>query len=223
MAGELQVSYRTGKTVYVLIRSATGTIWNGTTFVTYATADYGNYSVSLTEQGTASAFYVGTFPAGITTPGSYNLVAKERLGSSPDEADATIGTETFEWTGTAVLSPANLASSGQVSQIGPIRLARGSMIQNFPIYLRSSTDHVTPFVSGVISGQIARDGGSFGVLQSGAFTETGLGFFTLQALTSGDLLANTVKLLFTGAGISGGTSDPLPMSFILQRTSGQAG
>lgn len=220
MAGELQVSYRTAKTVYVLIRNTVGQVYNGSTFVTYATADYVGYAVSLTEQGTASAYYVGDFPT--VAAGRYNVVAKERVGSAADETDPTLGTETFDWNATVVYSPPTAgASSGQVSTIGPIRLARGTMVQNFPIYLRSATDHVTPFVSGVLSGQVARDGGSFGVLQSGAFTEIGQGFFNLQALTSGDLLANTVKLLFTARGISGGNSDPLPMSFVLQRTSGQ--
>ena len=95
------------------------------------------------------------------------------------------------------------------------------MIQNFPIYLVSATDHVTPFVSGVISGQISRDGGAFGALQSGAFTEIGLGTYKLQALTSGDILCNTAALVFTGTGISGGTSDPRVFTLLLQRTSGQ--
>lgn len=221
MAGELQVSYRTAKTVYVLVRNTAGQVYNGSAFVTYATADYVGYAISLAEQGTASAYYVGDFPA--VAAGRYNVIAKERVGSSPDETDPTIGAETFDWNATAAYSPpTQTASSGQVSNIGPIRLARGTMIQNFPVYLRSATDHVTPFTSGVLSGQIARDGGSFDVLQSGAFTEVGQGFFNLQALTSGDLLANSVKLLFTARGISGGNSDPLPMSFILQRTSGQA-
>jgi hypothetical protein len=81
---------------------------------------------------------------------------------------------------------------------------------------------VTPFTSGVVSGQIWRDGAtSPSPLQSGAFTEVGNGFYNLQALTSGDLLATTVKLLFSAQGISGGQADVLPMSVVLQRSSGQ--
>ncbi len=94
------------------------------------------------------------------------------------------------------------------------------MIQNFPLYFRSSIDHVTPFVSGIISGQISRNGGAFGALQSGAYTELGLGFYALQALTSGDTSAVTIALMFNAVGISGGTSDPLPLGIVTQHSSG---
>ena len=72
----------------------------------------------------------------------------------------------------------------------------------------------------MVSGQIARDGGAFGALQSGTVTERGLGFFDCT-LTSGDLLANTVKLVFTAVGVSGGAADPVPFGAVLQRSSGQ--
>lgn len=221
MAGEIQVAYQAAATVYVLIRNRNGAIWNGSTFETYVTANYATYTVSLTEQGSASGFYAGTFPAGITTPGVYSIVAKRQSGGSPAETDSTIATGDLQWNGSTTLPLSDTATSGQIGQISPIRLARGTMITNFPLYLKSSLDHITPFTSGVISGQISRDNGSFGALQSGAFTETGLGWYNLQALTSGDLLANTVRLHFTAVGVSGGAADPLPMSFILQRTSGQ--
>jgi hypothetical protein len=128
----------------------------------------------------------------------------------------------YDWNG-ATVGLADLATSGQIGLVSPMRLARGVGILNFPVYLKSSADHVTPFTSGVVSGQISRDNGSFGALQSGAITEIGLGHFNLFALTSGDLLANTVRLHFTATGISGGSSDPLPISLVLQRTSGQQG
>lgn len=224
MAGELQFNYRSAATAYFLIRNRIGQVWNtsgGTgAFENYQTTMYTSYAISATEQGSASAYYTGTFPAAIP-PGVYAVTAKNQLGGSPAESDQTIAVGDYQWNGSQTLPMSDLATSGQVSQFAPIRLARGSMIRNFGIYLKSSADHVTPFTSGVVSGQISRDGGSFGPLQSGAFTEIGLGFYNLQALTSGDLLGNTVNLLFTAAGISGGTSDPLPMSIVTQRVSGQ--
>ena len=111
----------------------------------------------------------------------------------------------------------SLTSSGSLAAI---RITRGKMVQNFPLYMKSATDHVTPMTSGVVSGQISKDGGAFGPLQSGAFTERGLGFYSLQALTSGDLAANTIALLFTATGVSGGVSDPLAMSILTQPSSG---
>jgi hypothetical protein len=221
MASELQFSYATGKTCYVLIRNSVGQIWNtaGSAFEAYAAGSYTDYAISAVEQG-ASAYYTATMPSTIAA-GVYSITAKEQLAGSAAQTDPTVATGDEQWNGSVTLPLSNLATSGQLGQISPIRLARGTQILNFPVYLKSSADHMTPFTSGVVSGQIARDGGSFGALQSGAFTEIGLGYYNLQALTSGDLLANTVKLVFTANGISGGASDPLPLSFILQRTSGQ--
>lgn len=221
MAAELQTRWTTGTTCYFQIRSATGTIWNGTALEAYVTANIGLYKVSSTEQGTASGYFVGTFPATLAA-GVYNVVAFQQLGGSPAETDTYIGSQTFMWNGSAPSSMSDAATSGQVGMYLPQRLARGVQIANFPIYLKSSADHVTPFTSGIVSGQISRDGGAFGPLQSGAFTERGLGFYDVQALTSGDLAANTVKLYFAAVGISGGTSDPLPLGLVMQRVSGQA-
>lgn len=218
MAGELQASYRTGRTCYFLIRSRTGTIWNGTTFETYATANYATYDLAATEQGTASSFFVATFPTAISA-GVYSVVLKDQSGGTPAETDVTVATGEVHWNGTATIPLSDLATSGQLSVVSPINIARGIMQQFFPLYFKSAADHITPFVSGIISGQIARNGGSFGTLQSGGVSERGLGWYDVT-LTSGDLDAATVKLVFTGRGVSGGTTDPLLFSFILQRSSG---
>ncbi len=114
----------------------------------------------------------------------------------------------------------DLATSGQLSLVSPVKIFRGEQILKFPFKLVSSIDHATSFTSGVCSGQISRDGGTFGALQSGAFSEVGLGWYYVQALTSGDLLANTASLVFTANGISGGTSDQRDFGFILQKSSG---
>lgn len=226
MAGEVQFNYQALKTTYFLVRSRTSQVWStsgGTgAFESYSTVNYESYVISATEQGTASAFYAGTMPAAVP-PGVYGITAKAQITGDPLETDPTIAGGDLQWNGTVTLPLSDLATSGQLSQIGPIKLARGVMVQNFPIYLKSSVDHVTPFTSGVVSGQIIKDGGNvFTALQSGAFSEVGNGFYNLQALTSGDLSAGSVKLLFTAAGISGGQSDPLPMGIILQKVSGYA-
>lgn len=214
MSAEIQLSYQADKTTYALIRNRTGAIWNGSSFETYVTANYSTYSISLTEQGTVSAFYTGTFPAAIPA-GVYSLVAKEQVGGSVAETDPTVGTETYQWNGSATYPLADLATSGQLGVLAPLRIAKGTMVQNFPIYLKSATDHVTPITSGVVSGQVARDGGSFGVLQSGTVTERGLGFYDVT-LTSGDLNATyAAKLLFTATG-----ADPVPYGLVMQRSSG---
>lgn len=219
MAGEIQLAGSSAWTPYFQVRTRTGTVWNGSAFEAYDTANLNNYKIAATQQGTASGYWTATFPAAIPA-GVYEIVALNQLGGSPAETDPKLGTETFQWNGSAQFPLADLATSGQVAQFSPIRVARGTMVNPFPIYLRSSVDHVTPFTSGVVSGQIMRGSGAWGPLQSGAFTEKGNGFYDVQALTSGDTNAGSFSLLFTAVGISGGSSDPLPMSFLTQRTSG---
>lgn len=206
------------RTCYVLIRNSVGQIWNGSSFGAYSTAAFATYPVSATEQGTASNTYVANFPSTIT-PGVYSIIAKNQLGGSPAETDPTVATGDEQWNGTITLPLSDLATSGQIGQIAPIKVYRGEMITNFPFKMVSATDHVTPFTSGIISGQIARDNGNFGALQSGLVTEIGLGFYRVN-LTSGDLLCNTAALTFTGVGVSGGNSDPRDFGLILQRSSG---
>lgn len=221
VASEIFFSFSTGKTAYILVRDRTGNIWSTATsaFGAYATADYANYTVSATEQGTASHGYAASFPSAIVA-GTYSIEARQQLGGSAAETDPTIADGNYEWNGTVTLPLSDLATSGQLGQLGPMRLARGVMVSSFKFYLVSSSDHVTPLTSGICSGQINRDAGTFGVLQSGAFVEEGLGFYR-TTLTSGDLLANTVSLVFTASAVSGGQSDPRPFSFLCQKTSGQ--
>lgn len=218
MAGELQASFRTGVTCYFLVRDRNGNIWNAptSTFVTYVTGSYSGFPITATEQGTASAYYTGNFPSA-AAPGAYNAVLKQQLGANPAETDTTVDAGSVDWNGTNVAQLADIAVSGVID---PIILPRNWMVKNYPLYLKQSSDHITPLTSGVVSGQISKDGGAFGVLQSGAFTEVGLGVYNLQALTSGDLNCNTCTLVFTATAVSGGASDPLVQSFLLQRVSG---
>lgn len=222
MAAEMQVNHTSGRVVYALVRSAVGTIWNGSSLEVYASANYSTYKIACTEQGAASGYYTGTFPG--AAAGVYSITYKEQAGGSPSESDMTIAVEEFHWDGTIHVAQSSMATSGQVGQYLPIRLSRGVAVSGFPFKLVSSTDHVTSFTSGVISGQISRDGGAFGALQSGlatsAYTEMGMGWYRTN-LTSGDLNATTIALTFTGVGISGGQCDQRDFAFILQRTSGQ--
>jgi hypothetical protein len=212
-----------GQTNYFRILGSGNSVWSASGaggFGVYNATEWTDYAISATEQGSTN-IYIGDVPLAVPG-GSYDIDARRQLAASPAVTDPSIAQGMVEWNGSMQIPLFNLATSGQVGQLFPIRLARGVMIQNFPIYFKSSADHVTPFTSGVVSGQIWRDGAtSPSPLQSGAFTEVGNGFYNLQALTSGDLLATTVKLLFSAQGISGGQADVLPMSVVLQRSSGQ--
>lgn len=219
MSNEIQAHYNTGSTLYALIYNSVGQVRSGTGFLAYSTAGYASYPVTMAELGTASRYYTGNMPA--VVPGVYGVVVKQQIAGSAAESDPEVADGNIEWDGTAVVPRSNVVLSGQLGQYLPMRLTRGVQVTNFPIYFKSSADHITPFTSGIYSGGISRDGGGFGVLQSGTFTEIGQGFAVVQALTSGDLNANVVCLRFSAVGISGGAADPVPMAFILQRSSGQ--
>lgn len=217
MAGEIQFNFAAGRTCYALVRNRFGQIYSAATlgFVAYNAADYADYAVTVPEQGTG--YYIGNLPAVVA--GVYCVTGKQQIGGAVSVNDPSVSAGDVQFNGSTLLPLSDLATSGQVGQFAPARIARGTAVPSFPVYLRSAADHVTPFTSGVVSGQISRDGGPFVALQSGAFTETGLGFYNVP-LTSGDTLANSFSLVFTAAGISGGISDPLPMSFLTQKVSG---
>lgn len=218
MAGELQASFVTGKTCYFLLRNRNAQISNVVVsgFSNYATAAYSGYPIGANEQGSASAYYTGNIPVYVP-PGIYSAVLKQQIGANPAEGDPTVDVGDINWNGTNVAQLSDISVSGSTI----ILLPRSWQILNYPFDLRSSTDHITPFTSGTVSGQIARDNGAWGPLQSGAFTEIGFGTYVLQALTSGDTNANTMSLRFTAVNaVGGGACDPLTQHFILQRSSG---
>lgn len=105
MAGELQIDWMTGRTVYFLVRSATAQVWNGSALENYLTANYASYRIAGVEQGTASGFYTGTMPA--LAAGIYSITAREQGGALAAETDQTVGVGTLSWTGTAVAAILN--------------------------------------------------------------------------------------------------------------------
>src|SRR5262245_15821495 len=110
MAREIQCVHTTAKTVYALVFNATGSVWRAlaSAFESYLTANRALYAITLTEQGTASGLYMGTFPSAITA-GVYGVVAYERAGGSPAETDAKVAVGTYQWTGSALLPLSGLA------------------------------------------------------------------------------------------------------------------
>lgn len=107
MANEIlliPVPYLTGRTVYAQVRNAVGQIWNTSSvaFESYTTANIANYKIALTEQGTASGQYVGTFPSQITV-GVYGITAFLQAAGAVAEGDQPLGGDPhFSWTGTVV-------------------------------------------------------------------------------------------------------------------------
>lgn len=219
MAGEISADISTGIVAYAQIRNRTsGYIYNVSSgaFEVYniASGNLNAYVVTLTEQGSSSHF-VGNAPSTLGA-GTYDVSAKRRINAWYAEADQLVANGTLEWNSAIAVPLSDLPASGVISQI---RMTRGVMVQNYPIHFVSSSDHLTSVTSGVISGSISRDGASFGALQSGAFVEISRGWYRTN-LTSGDLLANTVALIFSAVGVSGGSADDVNIGIVLQRSSG---
>ena len=80
MAGIIEVGAQSGLNLYSIIRNSSGDVWNGSAFVTYNSANWSTYAVTMTEQ-TSSGYYKATFPAAITT-GKYSFMVHQRLGGS---------------------------------------------------------------------------------------------------------------------------------------------
>lgn len=110
MARELRGVGTSGGTQYARILSPAGLWWNGTTFEAYSAGNYATYDVALTEQG-SSGLFVGDFPAGITTSGTYEYYVYTQAGGAPAEGDAIAGTGSVDWSGTASVA----ASTGSMS------------------------------------------------------------------------------------------------------------
>lgn len=133
-----EISWRgiaTGATDYATIRSAARTYWNtsGTPALeTLTVANWANYAITLTETPASSYFYVGTWPAGLTTAGWYWVDIYKRVGGSPAISDTLLGTLLVYWNGTTAdpwdanlvqwLGTAPLALSAQQVQVDQSRV-----------------------------------------------------------------------------------------------------
>lgn len=222
MANEIQTSFRPGASVYALVRTPySGGIWNGTGYEAYTLGNYATYPISMAEVTSGSAYYMGDFPTACVA-GVFNITAKQQLGGSPAQTDPTIAVGEINWaaSGGPIRALSDLMTSGQLGGLLPTKVTRGQALPAFMFKMVSSADHVTPFTSGVISGQINKDGAGFGPLQSGTqiagYTEQGLGFYSVN-FTSGDLNAGTIAINFVGTGVSGGTADPRSITIVTQR------
>lgn len=117
MAKEIQVRATTGLTLYAVILNATGQIWNtaGTpTFETINNSNWTSYAISLTE-ATSTGLYTANFPTGITTLGTYSILAYRQLGGSAAATDTAYGSESIAWNGSARNVSAKGDSSGFVT------------------------------------------------------------------------------------------------------------
>lgn len=123
MAGELSIHIAAGSgTLYALIFDENRTkIWDGSAFTaisSIADANYADGAVELTEQvtsdSTATGVYVGDFPAGITTQGTYLV---EAYVSSPSPGDQNISIQFYYEVGSGI-SAASVTADDLKRRVG---------------------------------------------------------------------------------------------------------
>lgn len=113
MSNELHTGAATGNTVYAQIFSPSARRWNGSSFEVYSSANYDNYDIPLTEQG-SSGVYVGDFPTAITDPALYEIYYYIQNGGAPTEGDPIAGIGSVNWDGSTVI-PSSATVQGEMS------------------------------------------------------------------------------------------------------------
>lgn len=102
MAGIIEVGSKSGLTLYATLHNSTGQVWNGSSFVSYNSANWSTYAISLTEQ-TGSGYYTAAFPS--VTAGKYTVKAYKQFAGSPAIDDGAIGPMSIgsiQWTGSKI-------------------------------------------------------------------------------------------------------------------------
>jgi hypothetical protein len=92
---------KTGQTEYATIRNASRQYWNTQTpaLESLTVANWANYAVTLSETPASSYFYVGSWPAALSTAGWYWVDVFEQAGGSPAISDTLVGTYDAYWDG----------------------------------------------------------------------------------------------------------------------------
>jgi len=112
MPAILSAQSSSGISLYAHIRNSSGSIWNGTAFVAYNSANWATYSLAMTEQ-TSSGFYTVAFP-GTITAGKY--IFSLYAGSSPAIGDTAYGSDDIFWDGVNEVDQQSF-TTGQISSL----------------------------------------------------------------------------------------------------------
>lgn len=210
MAGEIQAPYgTTAATLYAIVRNSVGQAYHTTNgFEAYQTANLASYKIALTEQGTASRVYVGTFP--VISAGVYGVVVRVQAGGSPAESDVIVAAGNIEWGGTAASyvsgdtyarlgAPVGASISADLAAVQadlPQRITKNTALANFMFVMRNTAG--TPTAGLTVTATRSLDGAAFGACAN-SVSEVGNGWYKID-LAAGDLNADVVALRFAATG-----------------------
>jgi hypothetical protein len=199
MAGELQIGgLTTGWAAYAVVRSATGTVWNGTAFEAFNAANWATYDIALTEQG-STGYYVGTFPT--VAAGVYAVEVRRQTGGSPAAAVATdpyLGGGDAEWDGTVLRGAGNVNLAAWAGS-APAALNGDNYLQVSVRQVGGENATASAAVDFSLIGTVTTDGITAASLATGAITAASLAADAvaeiqggLSTLTAAGLLAHEV-------------------------------
>ena len=104
MANEITyLSFGTGETMYAVIRAIPAlTRWNtaGATLEAFATANWTDYDIALSESPSGGYEYRGNWPASLTTTGYYEVLVYRRDGANPAITDTLVEVQRGYWDAT---------------------------------------------------------------------------------------------------------------------------
>lgn len=97
MSNELRAFSSSGSVLYAVLLNGSGSVWNGSTFESLQSGNWGTYDVALTE--VVAGIYFGDMPS--VAAGNYNYVVYEQAGGSPAATDSLVGGGSLAWDGSA--------------------------------------------------------------------------------------------------------------------------
>jgi hypothetical protein len=108
------LSGQTGLSLYVHIRDSAGSVWNGSSFVSWNVSNWATYALAMTEQ-TSSGYYNVAMPSAIAA-GKYSYFVYQKLGGTAAVGDTAMGASQIYWTG-SYENDLNSFSPGQEADI----------------------------------------------------------------------------------------------------------
>lgn len=101
---KIKAASASGRTVYAIVLSRIGQFWNNEDeeFEDYLAADYTEYDIAMTEQG-SSGIYTVSFPSEISE-GTYEFICKVQLTGTPAETDPIVSAGKIVWGGLGTMT-----------------------------------------------------------------------------------------------------------------------
>ncbi len=118
MANEIHFSFTTGLTLYGVRRNTAGNVAvsSGASWEAWGASghDADHYDVTMTENGTGSSHYVGSFDASsnITDAGYYFVDIYKKADGNPATGDPVVGVAEIIWNGTSEVGNTAAAIAG---------------------------------------------------------------------------------------------------------------